>query len=176
MSTINFTPFPALSTERLDLRQLKNEDDNEIFIMRSDEEINKYTGIKRAVTIDDARQYIKKINTFIGNNESIMWGVSLKNNSTLIGTICLWNIDAEKKQAEIGYVLHPTYEKQGIMSEAAMAVIDYGFSGMQLNAIVADLEAGNTASIKLLERTGFVYEGQSEIGVVYVISNNNIRQ
>lgn len=176
MSIINFTPFPVLSTERLTLRQLTTEDKNEMFYMRSDEEINRYTGIKKAVTIDDALQYINKINTFISNNESIMWGLSLKNNSTLIGTICLWNIDAKKNQAEIGYVLHPVYEKQGIMSEAAMAIIDHGFSVMQLNTILADLETDNTASIKLLERAGFVYEGPSEIGVVYVINNTNITQ
>ena len=96
MSIINFTTFPLLSTERLTLRQFTAEDENEIFFMRSDEEMNKYTGITKATSLDDARKHIEKINNNIRNNESIMWGITLKNDYKLIGSICLWNIEVEK--------------------------------------------------------------------------------
>ena len=171
MSIINFTPFPLLSTERLTLRQFTSEDENEIFFMRSDEEMNKYTGITKASSLDDARKHIEKINNNIRNNESIMWGIALKDNNKLIGSICLWNIEVEKNQAEIGYVLMPAFQGKGIMQEAVTCIIDHGFNAMQLDTITADLEADNTASIKLLERTGFVYQGLLEIGVVYALSN-----
>ena len=135
--------------------------------------MNKYTGIKRATSLDDAREHIEKINSYARNNEAIMWGITLKNDNKLIGSICLWNIEVEKKQAEIGYVLMPAFQGKGIMQEAVNSVIDHGFNVMQLDTITADLEAANTASIKLLERTGFVYQDISEIGVVYVLSNKH---
>ena len=100
-----------------------------------------------------------------------MWGIALKNDNKLIGSICLWNIEVEKSQAEIGYVLMPAFQGKGIMQEAVNCIIDHAFNTMQLDTITADLEADNSASIKLLEKSAFVYQGLSEIGVVYTLSN-----
>ena len=105
METINLTPFPNLSTERLTLRQLNLQDDNEIFFLRSDERVLKYLVIPKANSIEEARAFIHKI-----NNGSAYWAICLKNETKLIGTICFWNISKEENKAEIGYVLHPGYQ------------------------------------------------------------------
>ena len=55
MHKIDFTPFPVLETERYILRQLSLSDDNEIFILRSDKEVNKYLDRPIAKTIEDAK-------------------------------------------------------------------------------------------------------------------------
>ena len=52
-------PFPNIATERLSLRQLKIEDENEIFVLRSDERILKYLDLPIAKTIDDASNFIE---------------------------------------------------------------------------------------------------------------------
>lgn len=167
MAIINFTPFPNLATKRLNLRQFSTADENEIFFMRSDDDINRHTGIKKATSVEDARQFIHKINALISNNESILWGITLKDADNLIGTICLWNIEPEKNEAEIGYVLLPAFQGKGFMQEAVAKVIEYGFTVMQLRSILADLTAANTKSIQLLEKTGFVYESSLEDMVLY---------
>ena len=154
---MNFTPFPNLFTERLSLRQMNSNDENEIFVLRSDERVLQYIDIPKAETIDDARKFIEKINACILNNESILWAISLKNSTTLIGTICFWNIDKENSVAETGYILHPDFQGKGIMQEALQKVVDYGFTKMNLKAIVANLKKKNTKSIKLLERNGFEF-------------------
>ena len=89
MNTINFTPFPKLATKRLTLRQLNREDEKEIFVHRSDERILKYIDIPKAETIEDARNFIEKINKGIDENEWVYWEITFKNDSQLIGTICL---------------------------------------------------------------------------------------
>jgi len=89
MNTINFTPFPKLATKRLTLRQLNMEDEKEIFVHRSDERILKYIDIPKAETIEDARNFIEKINKGIDENEWVYWEIIFKNDSQLIGTICL---------------------------------------------------------------------------------------
>jgi ribosomal-protein-alanine N-acetyltransferase len=161
---MNFTPFPNLFTERLSLRQMNSNDEKEIFVLRSDERVLQYIDIPKAEIIEDARKFIDKINGFILNNESILWAISLKNSTTLIGTICLWNIDKENSVAETGYILHPDFQGKGIMQEALQKVIDYGFTKMNLKAIVADVNINNTKSIKLLERNCFTYTQKSNEG------------
>jgi ribosomal-protein-alanine N-acetyltransferase len=65
----------------------------------------------------DAIKFIKEINEANKNNESISWGITLKNNHAIVGTICLWNFSNDNKIAEIGYDLSPTFQRKGIMDE-----------------------------------------------------------
>lgn len=157
MTKTNFNSFPILKTERLILRQLKLEDENELFVLRSDEEILKYIDSPRAKTKKDVRDFIVKINHGVIQNEWIYWAISLKGSPQLIGTICLWNISWEKSTAETGFVLLPEFQGKGIMQEALTAVIEYGFQHMQLNAIEAYTHPNNINSIKLLERNNFIW-------------------
>lgn len=154
MVDINFTPFPNLRTDCLVLRKVQVEDENEFFILKSDEEILKYLDAK-AKTFDEARKFLRKINEGIAENEWILWGITLTNENKLIGTICLWNISREYSRAEIGYELMPAYQGRGIMQEAATAVIEYGFKSMKLQSIVAFPNPNNLRSIRLLERHNF---------------------
>jgi len=162
MLNINFTPFPYLETERLCLRQLKTKDANEIFILRTDESVNKFIKRPRAKTIDDALQHIARINNYIKNNESILWAISMKNDPKLIGTICLWNIVKEKDHAEIGYELIPQFTGQGLMQEALAKVIEYGFEKLQLKTIEAWLNENNLRSINILEKNNFKRDLKAE--------------
>ena len=92
MLNLNCTPFPHITTERLMLRQLTADDAVDIAILRSDEIVNKYLDRKATTGIDEANRFINKINTGINNNECFYWAIALKNNNSLIGTICYWNI------------------------------------------------------------------------------------
>ncbi len=53
MIDISFVPFPFLTTENYALRNLKPEDEQEIFALRSSDEINKYLDRPKANTLDD---------------------------------------------------------------------------------------------------------------------------
>ena len=172
MGQLNFIPFPTLATDRLILRQMDVEDENEIYLLRSDERVLKYIDIQKAYTVDDARKFIEKINNGIRNNEWIFWGIRLKTDPRLIGTICYWNISQQPFRGEIGYMLHPDFQGKGIMQEALVKVIDYGFATLQFNSIEADLNPDNSPSIKLLEKTGFVYESRSNDMLVYSLKNH----
>ena len=65
----------------------------------------------------------------------------------------------EHYRAEIGYMLNPAYQGKGIMSEALSIIIQYGFNNIGLHSIEANANPANQASIKLLEKIGFVREG-----------------
>src|SRR6185295_19509224 len=78
--------------------------------------------------------------------------------SKIIGYIGYWRMKKEHYRAEIGYALHPAYWKKGIMKEAILAVLDYGFNTMQLHSVEANINADNNASAGILEATGFIKE------------------
>ena len=158
MLLLNFNPFPSLSTERLILRRMSEEDDKEIFFLRSDKEMLQFLDRDPAKSIDEARQWINMINEGIDNNQHIAWAVALKNDLKVIGTITLWNIQKEHYRAEIGYTLHTHFQGRGLMQEAMTVVLDYGFNTLKIHSVEANVNPGNAASIKLLERNGFVRE------------------
>jgi len=160
MLLLNFTPFPELKTERLLLRRLERTDANEMFFLRSNENVLRYIGREPAKTIAEAEEFINKINKVIDENESILWGITFLNEpSTIIGTICLWNFKKEHYRGEVGYILHPDHWRKGIMKEAINAIVDYGFTVLGLHSIEALLNPENIASSSVLESTGFIKEG-----------------
>lgn len=158
MLQISFTPFPILSTERLVLRQMNKDDENEFFTFRSDKEIMKFIPRPLAKSKEDARNLILHINDLIDKNEAITWAITLKESSELIGTIGYVRMSKENYRAEIGYLLGALHQGKGIMQEALKAVIDYGFAKMNLHSIEAVVSPENIASIQLLERNSFIRE------------------
>jgi [ribosomal protein S5]-alanine N-acetyltransferase len=178
MLQLNFSTFPVLQTASLVLRQLAPEDVTAITALRNNEIVNQYLGRPKKTTTEEALLFIDKINKSIANNQSVYWAIALQENNFLIGTICYYNIDAEKAEAEIGYELHPDHHGKGIMQEAMAAVIDYGFNTMQLKVITAFTMQANIASVKSLERNNFKldttgkYSGEADEtpgGAVYVL-------
>jgi [ribosomal protein S5]-alanine N-acetyltransferase len=62
---------------------------------------------------------------------------------------------------EIGYILHPRYWGQGFAAEACRAVITRVFAAYDVEAITADVDPRNEASLRLLARLGFVETGRA---------------
>ncbi|MEI9943193.1 MAG: GNAT family protein [Chitinophagaceae bacterium] len=159
MIQLNFHPFPELTTERLLLRRITMNDAGQLLFMRSDERVMEFIDKERMKVVEEAQAFIMKIDNDIEANEVIQWAITLKENpERLIGTICLWHIRKEHARGEIGYALHPDFWKKGIMKEAILKVIDYGFSVMKLHSIDANINPGNAGSAAILESVGFVRE------------------
>jgi ribosomal-protein-alanine N-acetyltransferase len=126
--------------------------------MRTDERVMKYIERPRPANISETIAFINKINEQEKNNDLITWGIALKNEPKLIGTVCYLNIKKENYRSELGYALHPDFHNKGIMNEVLVAVIDYGFNIMKLHSIEANINPGNIASQKLLEKHKFIRE------------------
>lgn len=155
MININFEPFPELTTNRLVLRQLTPEDEIGIFTIRSNAVIAEYLDRPLYTKLEEAREFIEKINRGIKHNEWIYWAICLKENSKLIGTICLWKISEGQSKAEIGFELLPEYHGKGIMTQAVSKVLEYGFNTMNLHIIDGEVAPNNKKSIKLMKKFNF---------------------
>ena len=155
MTNKTFTPFPVLTTERLTLRQLVINDDQEIFTLRSDSKINKYLDRQIGNNIDDARNFINRVNKNNNRNDSLYWAITFSDNNRLIGTVCLFSFSVENDNCEIGYELLTNFQGQGIMKEALEKVIDFAFNTIKVQKIEAFFHRDNKSSIKLLEKLSF---------------------
>ena len=157
---MNPRPFPVITTERLFLRKIEELDCDVILFLRSDETVTKFIerpDNRKTKNKTDAIKFIQEINKAFEEEKSISWGITLKNNPKIIGTICLWNFSENKKTAEVGYDLNPEFQKLGIMNEVLNRVIDFGFNKLNLDKIEAFTHNKNESSKKLLEKNKFVF-------------------
>lgn len=172
---LKFMPFPVISTKRLMLRKLKSEDKNEIFSIKSNEKVLEYLENKKYERIEEAEEYIKRINDGIADNKSIMWGIALKDNERMIiGTICLWNFNIEDKSAEVGYELMPEFHSKGIMDEALKSVVKYVFNFAKFKTLTAYTHKENLKSISLLKRNDFSLESEDESYLIFKLNKKRV--
>jgi ribosomal-protein-alanine N-acetyltransferase len=158
MLNIQLLPFKTLTTQRLILREVTLDDAPEVFAFRSDKEAMRFIGRPVAKSIDEAKELIQKFIDAMNNNDGATWGITLKGESKVIGTIGFWRMQKEHYSSEIGYMLHPLYWGKGYAAEALEAVMEHGFRELKFHTVQAYLTPENTASSKLLERAGFVKE------------------
>jgi [ribosomal protein S5]-alanine N-acetyltransferase len=155
MTEIDLQKFAVLTTKRLLLRQLTKDDDQEIFALRSDEEINKYINREKQTDIIEAGAFIQTINEGINLHKCFYWAICLKNSKNLIGTICIWNFNSDKTAAEIGYEMLPKQQGLGLMTEAVNCIVHFGFLHLLLKTILAFTHEENLPSQRLLQKNLF---------------------
>jgi ribosomal-protein-alanine N-acetyltransferase len=158
MLELNFDPFPILETERLVLRRTVLDDAKDYFFLRSSPKAMKHICKPLHTSIEDTKNMIYKINEMISFNDGISWAVCLKTDNKMIGSVSFHRIEKEHYRAEIGYMLHPDYWRQGIVSEAVEAIISYGFNTLNLHSIEAHIDPTNIGSEKVLQKFNFVKE------------------
>ena len=92
--------------------------------------------------------------------EQEVWGITLKDDDSIIGTIGLHvrNLEnALEDIREVGYVIDEPYWGQGLMVEAVKKVLAYGFIGLELKEIQVGHSTPNEQSKRVIEKSGFIY-------------------
>jgi ribosomal-protein-alanine N-acetyltransferase len=167
MLELNLHPFPVLGTERLILREIVPEDAEIMYAIRMDDRYYQFIDNPQKPTREEVKEKVQRAIDLSKNNEGISWGIELKNNSKLIGSVDYWRMIKAHHRCEIGYMLHPDYYQQGLMYEALMATIAYAFKHIKLHTIEANISPENIASIKLVEKCGFEREGLLKESYLY---------
>lgn len=176
MPSNRFNPFPVLTTERLILRKISLDDDKAIYLERSNAIVNKYIARTPPADITEAQAWITRINKSIDEGQNVNWAITLKDSGTFIGLICLWNFSEDRTIAETGYELNPDYHGQGYMNEALNCILNFGFANLKLLMIEAFTQKGNSNSIALLNKNGFVHDlsridEEFPLNAIYTLSN-----
>jgi ribosomal-protein-alanine N-acetyltransferase len=145
---------PVLSTTRLRLRPLVEEDAKALHPMLADADLMAYSADGPLGTVDDVRTYLAE-EAEPGNQRT--WAITRTGDDRAIGWVSGSEADGEDDGGgvtEIGFILAREAWGRGIASEAVTAVIDRLFAEGR-RRVFADADTENVASILLLERLGF---------------------
>ncbi|NLR98410.1 GNAT family N-acetyltransferase [Rhizobium sp. P38BS-XIX] len=151
--------FPELSSERLRLRALTPEDLDAFHELMSIPEVTRFSNWPDAPKKTQMERSLKWIGSMFHKGNGCGWGIEDRISGQLLGGVRLHVIDQYSKCAQLGYELNPSAWGRGLMSEAVDAVLQCGFGDLSLNRIEAWTLPGNPASDRVLEKSGFRYEG-----------------
>jgi ribosomal-protein-alanine N-acetyltransferase len=195
--------MPTLETARLTIRPFTMADFQDAHRLFDIELSSKDIHTEELDTIDDREQWLQwlvlnyvqlaKLNQPPYGDRAII----LKSDGSLIGSCgyvpCLnpfeqmpnfgyYNPSCRqgRNTAEVGlfYAISPTHQRKGYASEAAQALVDYGFQRLNLRRIIAATDDDNSASIGVMRKLGMVIERNPEneppwLQVVGVIERTN---
>jgi RimJ/RimL family protein N-acetyltransferase len=106
-----------------------------------------------------------------------LWATIHKETNKFIGRCGLlpWTID-EQNELEVAYLIDKEYWGQGLGTEAAQAILDYGFEKLNLSRLICLIDKENLASIRVAEKIGmsFEKEGKVELGTFLLYSKNKL--
>lgn len=149
----------SIETSRLILRKISQDDISDIFEITSDSTITKFLTWEPHSNIEKTKKFIESVIAKYDNaNLPSQWGIVLKENSKLIGITGCTMIDFDHRKAEISSLMNNAYSSNGYMTEANSAIVDYLFQN-GYHRIQAKVEISNLASCRMLEKSGFRYEG-----------------
>jgi ribosomal-protein-alanine N-acetyltransferase len=157
------TGFPILKTKRLLLREFLPSDAAAVFEIFSYEGVTRYHNVDTMTSLEQADEIVASRMRLFPNRWGVRWALTLNEQTeTVVGSCGFYLANKEFRSAELGFELHPSFWRRGLMSEAINAVLNYGYSDdffFALNRLQALTNLENTASINLLMKFGFKEEG-----------------
>jgi [ribosomal protein S5]-alanine N-acetyltransferase len=151
--------LPIITTPRLVLRWISEDDVDGLFDVFSDPQVVRYWSSGPLANREAAAQMQREIAAENQRKTMLKWGLALRESNTVIGTAPLFNLNLDNGRAEIGYAMGHAFWGKGYMNEALEALLLHAFEVMQLRRLEADVDPRNSASIRTLERLGFQREG-----------------
>ena len=153
-----------LETHRLILRHLLPNDLDSLFALYSDPEIRRYFP-EGTLTYAETREELEWfLNGHPTHPELGLWATLHKQTGEFMGRCGLlpWTIE-QRPEVEVAYLLAKTYWGQGLGTEAAQAILHYGFQQLHLSRLICLIDPGNQASSKVARKIGMTLEKELEL-------------
>jgi RimJ/RimL family protein N-acetyltransferase len=149
-----------ITTERLILKPTKQSDFDDLFALRSDPDVMKYTeqGVQ---TKKDVQKFLDITVPYQKKYGHDICSVFEKSSGAFVGQAGLFrtsNID-EQSDIEIGFSLHKKYWGKGYGTELVRALIQWGFEHLSVTKLVAFTDPKNSASHRVLQKCGMINVG-----------------
>lgn len=155
-----FEDFPVVKLEKSVLRQLTRNDASDFFRYMTNPNVKKYLSEQDCpISVQHAEEELSYWGGLFSRRLSFYWGIADKDTNKLIGS-CGYNVwNKTNSRVELSYDLDYSYWGMGIMTEAVSAITDFAFSKMKVVRSQATVVCDNLASIRLLEKCGYIREG-----------------
>jgi ribosomal-protein-alanine N-acetyltransferase len=163
-----FRPIPSarelpliLQTERLVLREFTAEDWQALFAYQNDPRYLRFYD-RESVTERQSQALTYQFILWQGEQprSKAQLAIVLTATGEVIGNVGVRRETAEEPVADMGFELSPEHWGRGYASEAAQAMVDWGFGDWGLERIHAHCVSDNVASARVLERVGMRLEAR----------------
>jgi RimJ/RimL family protein N-acetyltransferase len=168
-------PNNILETKRLLLRRFVINDLDDLFTFYSDPDVIKYIP-DAPRTYEETKEELKWfMNGHPKYPELGLWATIYKETGEFIGRCGLlpWTIDGQN-EVEVAFAFSKAFWGQGLGTEVAEALVQYGFEHLQLSRLICLIDHENLASIRVATKIGMIFEkaGQDEKGPFLVYAVN----
>ena len=153
-------PLP-LQTERLVIRPYREEDATPLHEVFGSPEVMKWTPSAPSKDVAETAQRLARTMAFTARQPPGMglWALELKTSSEFLGQVGLFPVEGKGPEVEVAYELAPRVWGHGYATEAARALVDYGFGELRLQRIVALILPDNARSRNVASKSGLILEG-----------------
>lgn len=150
----------TIETERLILRRFEYTDDEAMLkYWVADEKIQSLYSEPVYTTKEAVKELLDKYIGSYEKNDYYRWAIIEKKSGECIGQIAYFLVDNKNHFAEIEYCIGSAFQCKGLATEAARAVIAYGFDKMNLHKVQICTKEINMPSKRVIEKCGLTYEG-----------------
>jgi RimJ/RimL family protein N-acetyltransferase len=150
------TPAWPLDTERLRLRSFEPDDSDAMHEIYSDAGVVRYLYEAQRTRAEVAALVAqKRANTRLSSaGDGLSAAVVLRESGRLVGDVSLLWISESHRQAELGFVMHPSWHGRGYATEAARPMLAFAFEVVGVHRVIGRTEARNVGSARVLEKLG----------------------
>lgn len=152
-------PTPTLRTARLRLRPFTERDADAIFALQSNPHVLRYWDAPPWKERVRAERFIEACRQMEQEGTGVRLAIERAADTVFVGWCCLVRWNREYRSAAIGYCFDDSAWGQGFATEAAGALLQWGFDTLDLNRVQAETDTRNRSSGRVLEKLGFVREG-----------------
>lgn len=157
---LSFCGVQEITTDRLILRPFCYEDAASMMHnWLSDENVQSMYGEPAYKTEDEVKELISRYIRTSEEGSAFRWEVIEKESGECIGQASYFLVDRNNHFGEIEYCIGEAYQGKGYATEAAKAVISYGFEKIGFHKVQICCRPANTSSKRVIEKCGFVHEG-----------------
>jgi ribosomal-protein-alanine N-acetyltransferase len=163
----------VLETKRLILRHQVIQDLDDLWALYCNPEITKYIP-DAPRSREEAREELEwHMNGHPKFPELGLWATIHKETGKFIGRCGLlpWTIDGQQ-EVEVAYTIAQEFWGQGLATEAAQAILNYGFEHLNLARLISVIDSENVASQRVAEKIGMIFEREArdELGPFLIYS------
>ena len=153
-------PLP-LATERLVIRPYREDDAMALHEVFGSPEVMKWTPSPPSKDVAETTQRLGRTMAFTARQPPGMglWALERKDSSEFLGRVGLFPVEGKGPEVEVAYELAPRIWGHGYATEAARALVEYGFGELDLRRIVALILPDNARSRKVASKCGLTLEG-----------------
>lgn len=157
---LNKINFPeTITSNRVVLRKLLPGDKTSLFEIYSNKEAAELDDWIPFTLIKEAETMIEESNNDFKCKTQLRYGIVDVERKILVGSCGIFGLDEWNKKCMIFYQVHHDEYNKGYASDSVKMLVDYIFNELKANRIEAYITPGNIASIRVLEKNGFIYEG-----------------